>query len=75
MCHVEGTSLARLPRSDPRTETQRLVVVASAVYHAHQRGILHRDLKPSNILVDPAGTSERTGRLLDPMIKVKRLME
>jgi hypothetical protein len=56
MRYIEGTSLARRPRRDPRTETQLLTDVARAVYHAHQRGILHRDLKPSNILVDLAGT-------------------
>src|SRR5262249_47965383 len=55
-CFIEGVSLARHPRSDPRTETRLLMAVAWAVYHAHQRGILHRDLKPSNILVDLAGT-------------------
>src|SRR6516165_442633 len=55
MRYVEGTSLARRPRSDARKEAGLVATVARAVHHAHQHGILHRDLKPSNILVDPMG--------------------
>jgi serine/threonine-protein kinase len=58
MRFVEGTSLARQPLADARTEARRLAVIARAVHHAHQRGILHRDLKPSNILLDAAGTPQ-----------------
>ena len=56
MKFVEGASLAKHPRSDPRKEVERMVDVIRAVHHAHQRGVLHRDLKPSNVLVDSTGT-------------------
>src|SRR5262249_17773086 len=56
MKFVEGTSLAKHPRSDPRREADGMVDVVRAVHHAHQRGVLHRDLKPSNVLVDSHGT-------------------
>ena len=36
---------------------------ASAIQHAHQKGIIHRDIKPSNVLVD-----EREGRPVPKVI-------
>jgi serine/threonine-protein kinase len=55
---IEGGNLsARLPEflDDPRRAARLLSIVALAVHHAHERGILHRDLKPSNILLDDQG--------------------
>jgi predicted Ser/Thr protein kinase len=56
MKFVEGTSLAKHPKGDPRQEVEPMLDVIRAVHHAHQRGVLHRDLKPSNVLVDSQGT-------------------
>jgi WD40 repeat protein len=55
MKFVEGTSLAKHPRTNPRGEVEGMIPVIRAVHHAHQRGVLHRDLKPSNVLVDSSG--------------------
>ena len=70
MKFVEGTSLARHPRSDPRREVEGMLHVIRAVHHAHQRGVLHRDLKPSNVLVDSQGT-----RLVTDFGLAKRLAD
>jgi serine/threonine protein kinase len=56
MKFVDGTSLAKHPRHNPRGEVEGMIPVIRGVHHAHLRGVLHRDLKPSNVLVDSSGT-------------------
>ncbi|MGE3807284.1 MAG: serine/threonine-protein kinase [Gemmataceae bacterium] len=62
MKFVEGGSLAQhLEKFRKPDEAAELVaLIAHAVHHAHQRGILHRDLKPANILLTPDGQPQVT---------------
>ncbi|TWU48566.1 Serine/threonine-protein kinase PrkC [Rubripirellula tenax] len=55
---IEGESLSEVGAKIGQDLTRIVDVVAktaSAVHHAHQRGILHRDLKPANVLIDADG--------------------
>jgi formylglycine-generating enzyme required for sulfatase activity/tRNA A-37 threonylcarbamoyl transferase component Bud32 len=47
--------LAREPQLPIDDATRILTEVASALGHAHKRGIIHRDIKPQNVLLDADG--------------------
>ncbi len=56
--YYEGPTLAewlkdRPQRVAPRMAAQLALTLASALAHAHERGVLHRDVKPSNVLLAP----------------------
>jgi serine/threonine protein kinase len=56
-----GTLEDRLVTGDafPDDETRRLArEIASALAHAHGRGLVHRDLKPANVLFDEEGRAK-----------------
>jgi len=59
MEYVEGESLDMLLRRQRRLKVHHALriirQVASALEHAHSRGIVHRDIKPANILLDKQG--------------------
>ena len=60
---IEGQSLAERMKQGllpTREAVSLLSLIARAVQHAHQRGVLHRDLKPGNILLDAVGKPSLT---------------
>ena len=55
---IDGRQLdAWMRETNPslRERVQLARKLASAVAHAHQRGVIHRDIKPANVLIDARG--------------------
>jgi serine/threonine protein kinase, bacterial len=71
MGYVEGSSTAQLmaerfPAVSPAGEVLAIIAaVASALDHAHERGLLHRDVKPANILLTSPAAGEQRILLTD----------
>lgn len=47
--------LLKIRKLDFREATKLVALVASALHHAHKKGLVHRDIKPGNILIDAEG--------------------
>ncbi len=63
--HINGVSAGELAAAGARLDDSSIariaVQLASALWHAHARGISHGDVKPSNVLLDRSGAA----RLVD----------
>lgn len=56
MQFIEGETLRRVPRDEPRILATLVRDAALAVEYAHQQGVIHRDLKPENLLARPGAS-------------------
>jgi WD40 repeat protein/tetratricopeptide (TPR) repeat protein len=57
--YLDGGTLAAKVNGEPqppREAARLLLLLAGAVRHAHEQGVIHRDLKPSNVLLTSGGT-------------------
>lgn len=64
MEYIEGKTLYDIMQEGHKfSEAEALdisIQMASALAHAHQRGLIHRDVKPKNIILTPGGVAKLT---------------
>ncbi len=72
MEYIPGPTLAQRVDTEgplPNREAARIVaIIAQAVQHAHEEGVLHRDLKPSNILMSSESGTDSADAGLTPKV-------
>jgi serine/threonine protein kinase len=69
MEYLEGSTLAdhyrRFGRLPPERALPIFESIATAIDHAHERGILHLDLKPGNVFVSSSAEGREAVKILD----------